>query len=585
MSLQPNPDTINPMRIAISQIDPTVGDLKGNAQLITQAIQQAKEQGAKLVVFPEMVVIGYPPKDLLLKPRVIRQCADAVEEIAKSCVGVTALVGYPMQSPKGTGHRLQNVVAVCSEGKIVDHHVKTLLPNYDVFDERRYFEPGDSIVITELNGIKLGISICEDIWNEQAVFDRPLYDTNPIDEIANAGADLIVNCAASPFVIGKHDFRLKLMSHVAKKHSKPVVFCNQVGGNDELVFDGNSCVINSGGEIIGHAKDFQEDLLVVDLPLNIDKQLDERDVMSGRIEHSSTGLESAYHALVRGLRDYCKKCGFKKIVMGLSGGIDSALSCAIAVAAIGKENVVGVGMPSRYSSDGSVTDAELLAKNLGIEFHVIAIEDAHNALEKMLDPIFAGMEQGVTEENMQARIRGNIMMSISNKFGALLVTTGNKSEMAVGYCTLYGDMCGGFSVLCDVPKTMVYDLSRWINESKKSPLLQAFNLPVIPSDTITKPPSAELRPDQKDQDSLPEYDVLDEIIERYVELEQSAAKIIAETKFDSDTVLRIVRLIDLNEYKRKQAAPGLKITGRAFGFGRRMPIAQRYDNRWSLGDD
>ncbi|QQE12634.1 NAD+ synthase [Planctomycetota bacterium] len=568
------------MRIALSQIDTTVGDLKGNAELILRDIERAKEHKADLIVFPEMTVIGYPPKDLLLKPRVIKQCAEAVEKLAQACTNITALIGYPKVSDKGTGHLLHNAVAVCRDGKIVNHHVKTLLPTYDVFDERRYFEPGDHLVISEVKGQNIGVSICEDLWNEQAIFERPLYEINPIDQIADHGADIIINAAASPYVLGKHEFRLDLMRHVARKHQRPIVYCNAIGGNDELVFDGNSCVINAGGEIIGHAKDFEEDLLVVELP---DKN-NNTDVMAGRIEHSKIGLESVYHALVLGLRDYVRKCGFKKIVMGLSGGIDSALTCAIAVDAIGKENVIGIGMPSRYSSDGSVSDAELLASNLGIEFHVIPIEKAHYAMEGMLDSIFANTEAGVTEENIQARIRGNVMMSISNKFGALLVTTGNKSEMAVGYCTLYGDMCGGFSVLCDVPKTMVYDLSRWINEASNSPLHQTYGIPVIPEDTITKPPSAELRPDQKDQDSLPEYEVLDEIVERYVEKEQSAARIIDEAGFDQDTVLRMVRLIDLNEYKRKQAAPGLKITGRAFGFGRRMPIAQRYDNRWSVSD-
>ncbi|QDU34598.1 Glutamine-dependent NAD(+) synthetase [Poriferisphaera corsica] len=568
------------MRIAISQINPTVGDLRGNTKLILRDISRAKDRNAQIIIFPELALIGYPPKDLLLKPRVIKQCADLVEHIAQSCTGITAFIGYPIASPKGAGHLLQNAVAVCADGQIQNHHVKTLLPNYDVFDERRYFEPADTPTLTTIDNQNLGISICEDLWNEHDVFERPLYHLNPVDQLVDFGADILINAAASPYVLGKHEFRLNLMRHVARKHHKPIVYCNQVGGNDELVFDGNSCVINASGEIIAHAKDFEEDLLIADLP---DKN-SENDRLEGRIEQPKTGLNSVYHALTLGLRDYVRKCGFTKIVLGLSGGIDSALTCAIAVDAIGKENVIGIGMPSRYSSDGSVSDAEILASNLGIDFHVIPIEQAHTALESMLTDLFKDTQQGVTEENIQARIRGNVMMSISNKFGALLVTTGNKSEMAVGYCTLYGDMCGGFSVLCDVPKTMVYDLSRWINDSPDSPLLKQYNLPVIPVDTITKPPSAELRPDQKDQDSLPDYEILDEIVERYVEKEQSAAHIIDETDFDKDIVLRMVRLIDLNEYKRRQAAPGLKITGRAFGFGRRMPIAQRYDNRWSVGD-
>ncbi|WP_432797474.1 NAD+ synthase [Poriferisphaera sp. WC338] len=571
------------MRIAIAQINPTVGDVGGNGAMIARDIDRAKGEGAGLVIFPEMALVGYPPKDLLLKPALIERCEAELVELAKRCDGITALVGYPAKSEKGKGRLLQNAVAVLRDGKMVARYVKTLLPTYDVFDEGRYFEPGDAIGVHVIDGVKVGVSVCEDLWNEAAVLGHELYHENPMDVIAGQGADVLVNCSASPFVMGKHDVRMQLMKHVAKKHSKPIVYCNQVGGNDELVFDGNSCVMNGEGEVIGHAKDFEEDLLVVDLPVGGDDAGGiNHGVMEGCIEHSREGLDAAWAALVLGLRDYVRKCGFKKIVMGLSGGIDSALSCAVAVAAIGKENVIGVGMPSRYSSEGSVMDARELAENLGVAFHVVPIEDAHAAMEGMLSEMFTGMEEDVTEENIQARIRGNIMMSVSNKFGALLVTTGNKSELAVGYCTLYGDMCGGFSVLCDVPKTMVYDLSRWVNESNASELKRMYGEAVIPWNTIEKPPSAELRPDQCDQDSLPAYEVLDEIIERYVEKDQSAKRIIDETRFDGETVLRMVRLIDLNEYKRKQAAPGLKITGKAFGFGRRMPIAQRYDNKWGV---
>ncbi len=551
------------MKIALAQINPTIGDIDANAHDIAAAIELAGEQGARLVVFPELSVIGYPPRDLLLKPSVIDHCAEAVQRLAQRCTGIAAIIGYPQLSDQSTGRYLYNAAAFCCDGRIVHRRVKSLLPTYDVFDETRYFEPAPDAQAhqpIEYDGIKLGITICEDLWNDQQLALRRLYHHDPVRSLADIGAQVIINCSASPFVVDKHAYRIELFARAARQHGLPLVYCNQVGGNDELVFDGNSCVLDAHGQVIARGKAFETDLVLADLA-----------------EHSSvteagwsrSRVASVYDALVLGLGDYCRKCGFGSIVVGLSGGVDSAVTGVLAVSALGKQNVRGVAMPSRYSSPGSVTDAQALAQNLGIEFHVAPIEAAHTAFDGMLSPHFEGRVADVTEENVQARIRGVILMAFSNKFGSLLVTTGNKSELAVGYCTLYGDMCGGMAVLSDVPKTMVWELARWINRSEQ----------IIPQSSITKPPSAELRPDQTDQDSLPPYELLDQIIERYVEQEQSAQQIIDSiAEADEQTVLHVLRLIDLNEYKRKQAAPGIKVTGRAFGFGRRMPIAQRCDS-------
>ncbi|HEX7010194.1 MAG TPA: NAD+ synthase [Phycisphaeraceae bacterium] len=574
------------MRIALAQINPTVGDIDGNAQQIRCALDRAAQEGVQLVVFPELSIIGYPPKDLLLKPSVIEECVEAVEDLAQACRGVAAVIGYPCPSDQPRGRPLYNAAALCIDGRIAHRHVKSLLPTYDVFDEQRYFEPGPRIDLAALDGWRVGISICEDLWNEQHIMVRQLYHDNPIDELASRGAQIFINTAASPFVVGKHNFRLRLMGYVAKKHRLPLLYCNQVGGNDELIFDGNSCAFDAQGNLIAHAKDFEEDLLIVDLePQSAAESAAAAPApprRRGRLEEPREGVASAYAALVLGLRDYCRKCGFGSIVLGLSGGIDSAVAAALGVAALGPEHVRGVAMPSRFSSPDSLADAKELAQRLGIRFDVIPIEQPHAAFEELLASFFAGLPRDTTEENLQARIRGILLMAFSNKFGSLLVTTGNKSEVAVGYCTLYGDMAGGLAVLSDVPKTMIYKLARWINEDPASPLRQRFGGPVIPASSITKPPSAELRPNQTDQDTLPPYDILDEIIERYVEREQSARRIFMETGFDASLVLDVVRRIDQNEYKRKQMPPGLKITSRAFGFGRRMPIAQRYDAQRSL---
>ncbi len=558
------------MRIALAQINPTVGDLAGNTRKILDYISRAQAGGAELVVFPELVLIGYPTKDLLLKPQFVQDSLRALSLIASRVTGgITAVIGYADRNENPVGRSLYNAVAVLRDGKVISRHIKTLLPTYDVFDESRYFEPGPAAERSQLirvGGMIAGLSICEDLWNDERLIPRRLYHQNPIADLQLAGAELIINCSASPFVEGKNEFRVELFGQQAKYLKRPILIVNQVGGNDELVFDGNSCAFDAEGRLIAQAKDFEEDLVLFDLP--------GREVSTASY---SRGIESIYKALVLGLSDYLRKCGFKSVVLGLSGGIDSALTAAIAVAALGKDKVTGVAMPSRYSSDHSVHDARALAQNLGIEFHVLPIKDVHEAYERSLSPTFSAsptsatdspLGDDLTEQNIQARIRGAMLMAFSNRYNHLLLTTGNKSELAVGYCTLYGDMCGGLAVISDLPKTRVWELSRWIN--------QQAGRDVIPTNTIEKVPSAELRANQTDQDSLPPYEILDAIMDHYVEDEMGVSEII-DKGFDGATVQKIIRLIDRSEYKRRQASPGLKVTSRAFGFGRRMPIAQRYD--------
>jgi len=567
------------MKIALAQINPTVGDIAGNLAIHRDYIARAKAAGADVVIFPELSIVGYPPKDLLLKPHLVDNCAAAIEQLAAAAQGVTAIVGYPERNTADAGRPLHNAVAILRDGKIIAKRFKSLLPTYDVFDESRYFEPGPDTELTFINNKPCGISICEDLWNDEEFVDRPLYHFNPIGALAEAGAEVLLNISASPFTVGKHDYRLKLFAHQAKRWQLPIVYVNQVGGNDDLVFDGNSVVFDRNGNLIAQAKDFAEDLLIVDLQ-------SPPTMSGGPTDAHRAGVASIHAALVLGLRDYVRKCGFKTVVLGLSGGIDSAVVAALAAEALGPKNVTGIALPSRYSSDHSKSDAEILAQNIGLTFLTISIEQAHAALEQTLTAAHSVLSTqhsvpippaGLAEENVQARIRGNLLMALSNKFNHLLLTTGNKSEVATGYCTLYGDMCGGLAVISDVPKMIVYELARYMNDQAA----KAGRTPPIPEGSITKPPSAELRPNQKDQDSLPPYDILDQIIERYVEREQSAADIIA-AGFDAAIVAKVIRLIDLSEYKRKQMAPGLKVTSRAFGFGRRMPIAQRYDPKLAL---
>ncbi len=549
------------MKIAAAQTNPLVGDIEGNGRRIRELIEQARGEGASLVLFPELAIVGYPPKDLLLSPRFVERNVEELNTIADVCRGITALVGFAKQSSQTQGRALRNSAALCHEGRVLSIHHKSLLPTYDVFDEQRYFEPGPEITLgTLVSGgppLTLGITICEDLWNVEEVLGRRLYHEDPIVQIAEAGADALVNIAASPFTIGKHAVRTELLAAQARKTRRPVIFVNQVGGNDELVFDGASAVVDAQGRLLAQARAFEEDLLVFDLA----------DSERARVEAYPDDVPSAHDAIVLGTRDYVRKCGFREVVVGLSGGIDSAVTVALAVEALGPDAVHGVAMPSRYSSQGSVDDARAIAENLGIDCRVIPIAEIHAAYEQQLAEHFAGREPDVTEENIQARVRGGLLMALSNKFGWLLLATGNKSELSVGYCTLYGDMCGGLAVIGDVPKMLVYDLARHINDRA--------GREIVPRSTITKAPSAELRPDQTDQDSLPPYDTLDKILRRYIELEKSREEIVAEG-FDTDTVHDVIRRVDQNEYKRKQAAPALKITGRAFGTGRRMPIAARH---------
>ena len=541
------------MKIALAQINPTVGDFAGNVARLREAYGEGVADGAEIVVAPELAITGYPPRDLLLKSGFIEGNLAALEELAGHVGEAALVVGHVGQNEKQPGRVATNAVSLIQNGKIVATRTKTLLPTYDVFDEDRYFEPATENAPVEIGGRKLGLTICEDVWNDEDFWDDRRYRANPVESLVEQGAEVLINISASPWHLGKNQVRRAMLANTATKVRRPLVYCNAVGGNDELIFDGGSLALNAEGRAMGCAPYFSEAVTLVDL--------------NGQPVELAAPSEVAMlqDALALGVRDYLGKCGFQSAVIGLSGGIDSAVTAAIAVDALGAENVRGISMPSQYSSAGSLDDSEALAKNLGIQYDVVPIEGGFEIMKTSLAPLFGDRAEDVTEENMQARLRGQILMALSNKFGSLVLTTGNKSELAVGYCTLYGDMCGGLAVISDVPKTMVYELARWINRARE----------IIPEATITKPPSAELRPDQKDEDSLPPYDVLDEILERHVVASESVDEIIA-AGFDAETVRHIARLIDLNEYKRRQAAPGLKVTSKAFGVGRRIPVAQKY---------
>jgi NAD+ synthase (glutamine-hydrolysing) len=560
------------MRIGLAQINPTVGDLPGNRRLILDAYTNLVAQGAELVVFPELAICGYPPRDLLFKSRFVTDCEASVREIAAAIGDVPVLLGTVAQNLSGAGRPAYNAAAFCHRGQVLATAHKCLLPTYDVFDEDRYFEPAARPIVVEHAGRRIGITICEDIWTHPMLGTRQLYrGVDPLRQLAEQRCDLVVNLSASPWHYDKNNVRETIVGDAARIVGCPVVYTNVVGGNDELIFDGRSLACDREGRLLAGLAGFAAELRVIDVPTGPDPQpplAAPRNAPS----YAQDECQDTFSALVLGLRDYAHKSGFKRALVALSGGIDSALVAVIATEALGADNVMGVSLPSAISSQHSRDDARQLAVNLGIRFETVAIADAVAATEAVLDPLFTGRPRDVTEENIQARTRGVIMMALSNKFSALLLTTGNKSEMAVGYCTLYGDMAGGLAVISDVFKTQVYALSRWINRDYAG---QRGKPEIIPSSTIEKPPSAELRPGQVDQDSLPPYDLLDAILEKYVEQGLSRRDLI-DQGFAPAIVNDVVRKVDLNEYKRKQAAPGLRITPLAFGVGRRIPIVQKY---------
>jgi NAD+ synthase (glutamine-hydrolysing) len=547
------------MKIALAQTNTTVGDLEGNAQRILTFVQRAADSGADVAVFPELTLTGYPPRDLLEKQNFLDQTEQTLEHLATHAahLKLAIICGTVTRTGSSSGNPIYNTAAVLENGKIVFRQNKMLLPSYDVFDETRYFEPAPKQFPLTLCTAPTALTICEDAWNDKQFWERRLYSRDPVEELAQTGARTLISINASPYHMGKRALRREIFTATALRFNIPIVYVNQVGGNDQLVFDGSSFAMNAQGEVIASAASFEEDLVLVDTAT----------LTGDRHENYPDECEAAYQALVTGTRDYIHKCGFERVIIGLSGGIDSSLTAAIAVDAVGKENVTGVGMPGPYSSEHSVSDARDLARNLSIRFEIIPIRNQYEAFLGVLNPVFDGRTSGVTEENLQSRLRGVTLMALSNKWGALVLTTGNKSELAVGYCTLYGDMCGGLAVISDVPKTLVYSLSRVANQRHAN---------AIPENVFVKPPSAELRPDQKDTDSLPEYEVLDQILRAYVENNDAPEQIADSLHLPVELVREIVNKVDRNEYKRQQAAPGLKVTTKAFGIGRRFPIAQRF---------
>lgn len=552
------------MKIYLAQINPTVGDLEGNVKLLLAELRRAEEAGAHLFVAPELALTGYPPRDLLDRPGFIRDAEAALDRLAAATGNLHAVIGAVVPAPNaGTiTPRCSNGAAVLHQGERVGCHRKALLPSYDVFDEARYFAPGDSPTLLTVNGVVVGLTICEDIWNPPGAPEPTGYPSDPVRDAVDAGAEIIINLSASPYERHKPERRKAVLTSQARTHGVPLVYCNAVGGNDSLIFDGRSLCVNAEGGVIAEGLAFKEDTLLLDYSASTLTLTSE-----ARPEVAPATLEEMLSALTLGVRDYTRKCGFNRAVIGLSGGIDSALTAAIAVRALGPENVIGVTMPSRYSSEGAAGDALDLGERLGIRVDTVPIEPMFNAFLEALQAPFGDLPPDVAEENLQARIRGDLLMAYSNKFGLLLLTTGNKSEMAVGYCTLYGDMCGGLAVLSDVYKTDVYALSRHLNNTTTPP--------PIPDSTLTKAPSAELRPDQRDEDSLPPYPVLDDLLSGYIDRAESPEELIA-SGLPRDVVRKITGLVDRNEYKRRQAPPGLRVSPKAFGEGRRLPIAARY---------
>jgi NAD+ synthase (glutamine-hydrolysing) len=543
------------MKIALAQFNPTVGDFDGNSARILSLAEQAKQQGAELAVFSELCLCGYLPQDLLERPAFIDRNQVELKSLAAK-LPLPAVVGYVGRVKNGSGKNIANKAALIDGGRVVFEQGKMLLPTYDVFDESRYFQPADRQSAYSLGNETLGITVCEDAWNDKNFWAVRRYERDPVTEIVGQGSTVLLNISASPYTINKRTLRFEMLRSIAVHHKRPIVYVNQVGGDDSLIFDGASMVVTPDGKVAAQAKAFVEDIVFFDTVTS----------KGDFHEQPKEEIAYAYLALVTGTRDYVNKCNFKKVVIGLSGGIDSAVVACLAVDAVGRENVLGVSMPGPFSSEGSKSDAATLARNLGIEFITIPISDVYDAYCKALAPAFAGRKPDVAEENIQARIRGNYLMAMSNKFGSMVLSTGNKSELAVGYCTLYGDMAGGLAVISDVPKLMVYELANYVNRERE----------LIPRDTIEKPPSAELRPNQKDEDSLPPYDVLDRMLKAYIEDLHSPQEIADHYGFDVKLVRDIALRVDRNEYKRKQAAPGLKLTSRAFGFGRPFPIAQRF---------